>query len=373
MAIHGTLTTMSVPDLLQFVATGRKTGTLKFARGKIAKKIFFENGLIVGSDTNDPKEYLGQVLIHYGKLDEQRLQVALEAQRESGGGRLGEILVSKGFLQPADVLEILRIRTLDIIYDLFLWEEADFEFYDDEILPPDLIRIEVQPNSVIMEGIYRVDELTRYRRLIPSDRAILELGAGWTSSLSFGKETRQILYFLEKHMTVAEICYNMHASSFHVYALLYDLVSKGIAHVSGEAPAPPDHEQEVNELRGKVSESLRAARADLKDGKADHAISIIHTILALEPKNGEAQALLIEAEAIFIKQIYESKFSRNAVPRIIIAPENLTEGIGSQEGFMLSRINGDWDIASILSICPFREADSLRMIAALLDKGIIGF
>ena len=47
------------------------------------------------------------------------------------------------------------------------------------------------------------------------------------------------------------------------------------------------------------------------------------------------------------------------------------EGIGSQEGFMLSRINGEWDVASILSICPFREADSLRMIAKLLDKGII--
>jgi hypothetical protein len=40
---------------------------------------------------------------------------------------------------------------------------------------------------------------------------------------------------------------------------------------------------------------------------------------------------------------------------------------------MLSRINGEWDIASILSICPFREADSLRMIKTLLDKGLIAF
>src|SRR5882672_4239427 len=99
MAIHGTLTTMSVPDLLQFVASGRKAGTLKFARGKISKQIYFENGLIVGSQTNDPKEYLGQVLIHYGKIDEKRLQLAMEAQRESGSGRLGEILVSLGLLQ----------------------------------------------------------------------------------------------------------------------------------------------------------------------------------------------------------------------------------------------------------------------------------
>jgi hypothetical protein len=372
MAIHGTLTTMSVPDLLQFVASGRKAGTLKFLRGKVVKQIYFEDGLIVGSQTNDPKEYLGQVLIHYGKIDEKRLQIAMEVQRETGG-KLGEILVSQGFLKTADVLEILRIRTLDIIYDLFLWEEAEFEFCDDQSLPEDLIRIEVTPSSVIMEGIYRIDELARYRTLIPSERAILELGTGWTSSLGFGKEVRQILYFLQKRMTVAEICYNMHASSFHIYAQLYDLVSKGIARVAGEMPEVPDPELEANEHEGKLAESLRKARASLKEGKPESALAISQTILDIDPKNLEAQELLIEAEAKFIKQIYDTKFARTAVPRIIVSPDSIMEGISSQEGFMLSRINGDWDIASILSICPFREVDSLRMIVTLLDKRIIAF
>src|SRR3972149_1026864 len=171
MGIHGTLTTMSVSDLLQFLATGRKTGTLKFGRGKVVKEIYFENGIIVGANTNDPKEYLGQVLIHYGKATESQLQVAMEVQRKSGG-RLGEILDDQGFLTAEGVLEILRIRTLDIIYDLFIWENAQFEFYDNERLPEDLIRIEVEPTNVIMEGIYRMDELARYRTLIPSDRAV---------------------------------------------------------------------------------------------------------------------------------------------------------------------------------------------------------
>ncbi len=77
-----------------------------------------------------------------------------------------------------------------------------------------------------MDGVYRIDEWKRYRRLIPSDRAIIELGAGWTSSLNASKEMRQILYFVEKRMSVAEISYNMHASPFHVYGQLYDLVNE---------------------------------------------------------------------------------------------------------------------------------------------------
>src|SRR6185295_6103493 len=129
--IQGNLSTMSVSDLLQFLAVGRKTGRLKFERAKIVKEVFLENGLIIGATSNDPKEYLGQLLIHYGKIDEQQLRAALQVQRENGG-RLGEILVSTGVLPDEDVLQILRIRTLDIIYDLFLWDDAHFELYDNE-------------------------------------------------------------------------------------------------------------------------------------------------------------------------------------------------------------------------------------------------
>lgn len=384
MAIQGTLTTMSVPDLLQFLATGSKTGSLKFNRAKISKEIFFEQGLIIASFSNDPREYLGQLLIHYGKIDEARLQLAMETQRKSGG-RLGEILVSKGMLTVAEVHDILRIRTLEIIYDLFLWEEAQFEFFDNQPFPSDLIRISVQPQSVIMDGIYRIDEWARYRSLVPSDRTILELGAGWTSSLSFGKEVRQILFFVEKKMSVAEICYNMHSSAFHVYGQLYELVRDGVARVAGEVPEPIEpppptpaevsqQPDEVIDLVQSVSDLLWAARAELDDGKPDKALPLIQKILKEEPKNSEAQGLLLLAEGDFLRKVYSSDFSRQAVPKVLVAPENMTlDGIGAQEGFVLSRINGEWDIESILSICPFREADSLRMIKTLLDKGIIGF
>ena len=109
MAIHGTLNTMCVSDLLQFLASGRKTGTLKLGLGSIIKHIYLENGLIVGSISNDPKEYLGQVLLHYGKIEEAQLQTAMEIQRESGG-KLGTILSARGIVSQEDVVEVLRTR-----------------------------------------------------------------------------------------------------------------------------------------------------------------------------------------------------------------------------------------------------------------------
>ena len=373
MGISGNLSTMNVADLLQFLAAGGKTGRLKFDRGKIVKEIYFENGIIVGSNSNDPKEYLGQLLIHYGKLDESQLKAALEIQRQSGG-RLGEILVSTKVLPQADVLEILRIRTQDVIYDLFLWEDAHFELHDDEPPPDYFIRIELQPTKVIMDGVYRIDEWKRYRTLIPSDRAFLELGAGWTSLLDASKEVRQILYFVEKRMSVAEICYNMHASPFHVYGQLYDLVNKGIARVAGEVPETFIAAEDLVDLPETIPELLAAARIQLDKRDAESALLIIQNILQKEPTNSEARTLLSVAEDKLIKQLYALPLLPDAVPKLLVSEDGLTDHqLGPQEAFVLSRINDEWDVKSILSICPFREVDSLQMIKTLLDRGIIGF
>ena len=364
---------MSLVDLLQFLAAGRKSGTLKFDQGKITKQVYFKNGKIVGSKSNDPREYLGQVLLYYGKVDEIQLKVAREMQRTTGA-KLGEVLVEQGFLTEDDVLEILKTRTLDAIYDLFVWTDGDFEFYDEEPSPEDLLLIEVEPTSVIMEGIYRLDELARYKTLVPSDRSVLELNAGWTSSLKLGKEFRQVLYFVEKRMSVAEICYHMHASAFHVYGQLYTLVSEGVARVTGELKEDtPKLVADIEDLPETVTEMVWSAQRKL-DEDPEAALLIIQKALQQQPNNPEAQALLPEAEEKYVKHVYSSgDLSPKSVPKLLVSPTELTtEQIDPQEGFVLSRINGSWDVQSILSICPFREADCLRMIRKLMDRKIVG-
>ena len=363
---------MSLTDLLQFLATGRKSGTLKFDQGKITKQIYFKNGMIVGSKSNDPREYLGQVLLHYGKVDEIQLKVAREMQRTTGA-KLGEVLVEQGFLTEDDVLGTLKTRTLDAIYDLFVWNDGDFEFYDDEPPPDDLLLIEVEPTNVVMEGIYRIDEFARYRTLVPSDRTILELNAGWTSSLKLGKEFRQVLFFVEKRMSVAEICYHMHASSFHVYGQLYTLISEGIARVVGELPEDsPPLVKDVEDLPESVMEMVWSAERKLEDDP-EAALEIVQNALLQQPNNLEAQALLPASEEKFVKRVYEGgKIGPKSIPHLRVSPSDLTmQQIDPQEGFVLSRINGSWDIQSILSICPFREADCLKMIKKLMERGIV--
>jgi hypothetical protein len=372
MGIQGSLHTMSVSDLLQFLAAGRKTGTLKIGRGSIVKQIYLEDGLIVGSTSNDPRELLGQVLLHYGKIEEAQLQTAMEIHRHLGV-KLGVILSERGFISQDDVVEVLRTRTLEIIYDLFIWEEAEFEFFDHEPVPADLIRIQVNVTSVVMDGIYRIDEWARYRKVIPSERAFFELNPGGTQSLNESKEVLEVLYHVEKRMTAAEICYNMHTSLFHACALLFDLVAREVIKVAGEAPEPPQA-ADLSDLKPPqtVPELLTMAQAELKEDNAETALALIQKVLEQEAQNTEARRLQAEAEKKFIAHVYRKGLSPRAVARMLVTSEQLEhERLGPQEGFVLSRINGEADIESILAVCPFREADCLRMIKKLMDGGII--
>ena len=367
---------MSVADVLQFLAAGQKTGTLKIGGGSITKQIYLENGKIVGSTSNDPKEFLGQVLLHYGKIDETQLQTAMDIQRQSGG-KLGAIISARGFVSQEDIMDVLRTRTLEIIYDLFIWEEAEFEFFDSEPLPTDLIRIQVDATSVIMDGIYRIDEWARYRRVIPSDRTFFELKTGWTQTLpESNKELREVLFHVEKRHTVAEICFNLHTSPFHACALLFDLVEKGAIKVAGEAEAPPaEVTADLSELKlpQTAPELLKLAREELKRHDVENALVYIHSALEQEPKSAEGHRLREEVERRYVANVYQNGLSPNSVLKLLGSLEQLAnERLGPQEGFVLSRINGEMDISGILSVCPFREADSLRMIKTMLDRGIIG-
>jgi len=371
MSIQGNLKTMSVSDLLQFLAAARKSGTLKVARGAIVKEIILENGVIVGSRSNDPKELIGQVLLHYGKIGEDQLQAAMEIHRQSGD-RLGNILSAQGIVSAADVVYALRMRTLDIIYDLFLWEEATFEFFEGEPLPSDVIRIQVEAQSVIMEGIYRIDEWSRYRAVIPSDRTFFELNPGWTKSLDGSKEIREVLYHVEKGMTVAEICYNLHTSLFHASALLFDLIEKGVIAVAGEAAIPVAVETSPTRPSFSAAELVELARAEMQDGSLENALAKIRSVLEQEPNNSDAQRLRQEAEALSVRQVYQDGLPPSAVPKLLKTVKQLEdEHLDPREAFVLSRINGEWDIAAIISVCPFGEADSLRMIKKLVEDGVV--
>src|SRR3954447_22710935 len=148
MPLTGKLT-MNAADLLQWVSLGQKNGTLVVARESVEKKIFFRNGRVISSASNDPREYLGQFLMSHGYLSEPELTKAMEVQRQSGM-LLGKILVMIEVISEEDLVRLMRVKAEEEIYDIFLWTEGDFHFVDNELPKQELVPLQVDVTGIIM-------------------------------------------------------------------------------------------------------------------------------------------------------------------------------------------------------------------------------
>ena len=148
---------MQLSELLQWLSMGQKTGTLAIRGGAGEKRIYFQNGRIISSSSTIEREYLGHFLVSYGYITEEELTKAMEVQEESKI-LLGKILVMIGAIAEEDLVELIRLKACETIYDIFLWPEGAFQFLDGEIPQRPMVPIAIDVTGIVMEGLRRFDE-----------------------------------------------------------------------------------------------------------------------------------------------------------------------------------------------------------------------
>ena len=247
MSLSGSLTTMNLADLLQWVASGLKTGRFDFKRGTVIKEVYVQEGLIVGAASNQPTEMLGHVLVARGKLTEEQLRAGLLARRAEDEF-LGQILVRLGFITRDDLLRALAERTEEIVYSLFEWEDAEFEFEPDAKPGPKVVLISLPVDHVLLRGVHRHDEKARIGQVFPDGRVVLARSTQQPpAEILQHPLARRILEMVDGRRSIDELAFLLHTSPFPVMKFLYeahrlDLVSivtlegAPLMLVTGEAP-----------------------------------------------------------------------------------------------------------------------------------------
>jgi hypothetical protein len=225
MAITGNLRTMQLSELLQWLSMGQKTGTLAIRGGAGEKRIYFQNGRIISSSSTIEREYLGHFLVSYGYITEEELTKAMEVQEESKI-LLGKILVMIGAIAEEDLVELIRLKACETIYDIFLWPEGAFNFIDGEIPQRPMIPIAIDVTGIVMEWLRRFDEWQRVKERIRSMRDVPTVVAP-VSVDTLSEPQRVILRAIDGFRTLAGIAEATHNPDFPVAKLVFDLLESG--------------------------------------------------------------------------------------------------------------------------------------------------
>src|SRR5512136_1167596 len=105
----GSFAVLPLPDLLDLIGRRQLAGSLTCERGTVRKTLLLTGGQAVGAASNDPREYLGQLLINFGHIDEEQLAKAFRTQQETRV-RLGKVLTMVGLVSPPTLREVLGIK-----------------------------------------------------------------------------------------------------------------------------------------------------------------------------------------------------------------------------------------------------------------------
>lgn len=381
MALSGNLRTMLPGDLLQWLSLGQKTGTLVISNKRVEKKIFFRNGRVISSASNDPREYLGQFLMSHGYLTEPELKKAMEVQQQSGI-LLGKILVMIDVINEPDLVRFMRLKAEEEIYDIFLWNDGDFYFVDDELPQMEMIPLQVDVTGIIMEGTRRVDEWARIRETIPNEAVIPQL-LKEVDYTDLEEVEEPIVRAIDGKRTIAELVLESRSSAFTVSSTVSALVRHGFAKlvdpttskmraiVEEQVPAAPVIPPEFNE-DDEIISLLSAAQAALRNRDYEKTQRLLRAAQNLDPNHPKIRTAIKGAETVILGELRHQGLLENKVPKVAKALEEITQmNFSPNEGFILSRINGQWDIGSLIKISPIRETDAMLIFHKLWRDGII--
>jgi len=157
--LQGNLKEFSLPNVLQLVKMSAKTGALSIDRQGESGKIFFRAGQVYFATADPGTMPLGERLVKSGHLTAKQLRTALaEQKKQAGKGRIGAILLEHGYIDRPTLEQAVRDQIEDVTFNFFSWNDGAFVFEADETVTDEDIFVEMNVESVIMEGCRRIDE-----------------------------------------------------------------------------------------------------------------------------------------------------------------------------------------------------------------------
>ena len=368
MGITGNLKTMQLGELFQWLSLGSKTGTLLIDGHGVEKRVYFQDGRIASTSSSDQREYLGHFLVSHGYISEEELKMAMEVQEESQI-LLGKILVMINAIAEADLLRLMRKKAEESIYDVFLWTEGSFEFVDGDLPDQKMVPLSLDVTGIIMEGMRRYDEWQLIRQRVPDSTVVPEIVRPLDMEALSDRE-KLIVPYIDAQRTIEEIALQTHNPEFNVSKLVGEGMRTGTMRLvegSKRAPSIPAGLPAGSE----IDHFLQRGRAQLREDP-QAAYRMFKAAHELDPNDGRTADALRDAEREIKTALGKDGVTYDKVPELAVALGALTtKTFTPHEGFVLSRINGQWDVKSIMKISPMKELDVLMIFHKLLKDGVI--
>jgi len=251
----GTLSALTVPEVIQSVFASLKTGVLLLAFGGEAERaartdrpeqlrrrsVYFREGQVVFASSSDPADRLGPVLVRNGKLPPADL--ARCARLVRAGRPLGQVLVDEGHLTSGQLYEGITLQVKEILLAAFAEVEGEFAFLEGAHTEDTAVRLPERTRDLLLAGMKRIEEVERLAAEVGGRGAVLRRASSGRPALP---EAEQLVSVVDGRRNLVEIATASGLGLYEALRFAAPLVRDGI--LASTAEAPPSASRTAEEL-----------------------------------------------------------------------------------------------------------------------------
>ncbi len=379
MAIKGSLAEAALPDVLQLLALGRKTGCLTVSDKTNLGYIYFNDGLIAYASIVNRRDRLGDILVKDGRINQGQLEAAIEAQGRVRDRRLGEILIDQGVVSQDDLEHYMRIQIEEAVYFLFTWATGTFNF--ESGVQPDTqdFLVAISPESLLLEGARRVDEWSLIEKKIPSLDLIFAVDSEKleASNVDLTEHQERILDLLNGERDVTSLVEETALGEFDVGKALYGLITAGFVHRTGRSSTTA--RISASATGAQVDEARNLGVAFYKTAMFEESAREFRRVIDLRPTDGGAcfylglialrQARWEEAVKQFKNALDRGGARASVLHNLGLALEKSGRLDDAEHAYAdaASKARHDWRILAGWGITALRRGD-FEVAASRLDR-----
>jgi hypothetical protein len=219
--LAGDLSGFAIVDFMAFIHQSRVTGVLTVASDGAERAITFKDGEVRGAESTAAGERLEDVAVRLGFTTAAQV-AAMKATQEP----IVRALVSGGLVSPNDVWKCVHEQVGSVFHAILLARQGVFLLVDEDTTERTGSTLTVNTQSLLMDGIRRIDEMSLFQARIPGPAAVLRRREP-RRPVPLNAVEQQILQLVDGRRPLAAIAAAAHLNEFDATKTLYHLAEAG--------------------------------------------------------------------------------------------------------------------------------------------------
>jgi len=159
MDFGGDLSILEPSIIFQIMSISHITGELKLVTADNVASLYFKEGELLCATIDTRKKKLGTFLVEKGWITEEQLGAVLREYKSKGRGeRIGNLLISRGYLGSQALVAAIHEQMKEVVYEVLSWKRGQFSFFHGVLPLDEDILLDVKLDRLILEGLRRLDE-----------------------------------------------------------------------------------------------------------------------------------------------------------------------------------------------------------------------